>query len=170
MSKTGYIYEIYSLDKKIRYFGSTTQQVCKRIATHKATCKRWKNGKTNFTSSYLIIETDDWDYKTIEKLLFNDPFELKNRERWYIENNDCVNKQIPNRSLKEYGKEYREANKEEKKEKNKEYYEANKEKIKDNAKEKITCNCGCVIKKNSLSRHKSSEKHEKLMKILTNNE
>jgi hypothetical protein len=176
MSKTGYVYEIYSLDKKMRYFGSTTQQVCKRIGTHNADYKRWKDGKINFTSSYLIIECGEWNYKTIEKVLFDEPFELKNRERYYIETFDCVNKRIPNRSPKESSKNWRDNNKEKKREYDKEHYETNKGKVVEQAKEyyhhnkeeinkkkreKITCECGCIISRDSLTRHKKSKSHLK---------
>jgi hypothetical protein len=76
---------------------------------------------------------------------------LHQRERWYIENNECVNKYIPCRTVKEYyvdnkehilnhQKDYDNANKEQKKiyqlknadkikEQQKLYYEKNKDKI-----------------------------------------
>ena len=39
------------------------------------------------------------------------------------------------------------------------YYEENTEKIRATGKEQITCTCGCVLTKNTLSRHKKSQKH-----------
>ena len=90
----------------------------------------------------------------------NSKEELLQRERFYIENNNCVNKYIPNRTkedIQEYNKKYmelnkekikkyRELNKDKKKlyiEKNKEninktvkiYYETNKDKIREYKKE-----------------------------------
>ena len=56
---------------------------------------------------------------------------MKARERFYIENNDCVNKNIPNRTQKEW----REDNKEKIKEHKKEYYQDNKDRIKEQQKE-----------------------------------
>jgi len=79
--------------------------------------------------------------------------------------------------IAEQKKEYREQNKEQIKEyyqKNKEalvkykkeYYENNKEHISEQNKEKITCECGCIIRKTELTRHKKTNKHLELMKHL----
>ena len=54
--------------------------------------------------------------------------------------------------IKAKSKEYYEANKEMLREKNKKYVEENKETIKEKMKIKATCECGCVINKNDLSR------------------
>lgn len=43
------------------------------------------------------------------------------------------------------------------------YYEKNKEKYKEQRKEKILCECGCVVRRDSIARHKKTDKHEKLM-------
>jgi hypothetical protein len=181
MSKTGYIYKIYSKDNKLVYYGSTSQKyVSSRMSNHNADYKRWKNGNINFTSSYLIIDTGDWDYMVCEKMVFDEPFELKNRERWYIENNACVNKVIPNRSqkeynkanaeeIKEYKKKYREQNREELNKKQKEYYEENKEELNKKQNEKVKCECGCIVSYSHLSRHKKSKKHLKLLDAKTLN-
>ena len=55
---------------------------------------------------------------------------------------------------KEWNKQYREANKEKLRlnEKDRKYFHDNKDKINANRKEQITCSCGCVLTKNSLSR------------------
>ena len=148
MSKIGYIYKIFcKTDEEMVYYGSTTQKrVCSRISNHNAKYKSWKNGNNDFTTSFSVIDTGDWDYMTVEKVMHDEPFELRNRERWYIENNECVNKCIPNNTQKESSKKYREQNKEkiaEYKKQNKEiiaeykkdYYEENKEIIAEQQKE-----------------------------------
>jgi hypothetical protein len=53
--------------------------------------------------------------------------ELQARERYYIENNECVNKIIPNQTKKEWN----EKNQEKIKEYNQEYQEKNQEKVKE---------------------------------------
>tara|TARA_R110000744_G_C19142863_1_gene538484 strand:+ start:112 stop:717 length:606 start_codon:yes stop_codon:yes gene_type:complete len=73
--------------------------------------------------------------------------------------------------MKEHRKEWRENNKEKRNEYNKEWKENNKEKHNENRKvyrenhdkQKITCECGCVVKKYCLWGHKQSTKHIKLM-------
>jgi hypothetical protein len=97
----------------------------------------------------------------------------------------CVNKYITGRTkqeynnenrdkIKEYKKEYYENNKDKLSQKNKEYYEVNKsklleykkeyyennkEKIQEYKKEKIVCECGSIINRVELSKHKKSRKH-----------
>jgi hypothetical protein len=101
----------------------------------------------------------------------------------------CVNKQIAGRSkkqyqidneerLKEYRKKYGEINREQILEKKKKYYQENKEtfaikgkeyklknsdKIKKNKSEKIVCECGCLIARNHLARHKKTKKHLEML-------
>jgi len=61
--------------------------------------------------------------------------------------------------IKERKKKYREQNKDKRKEYNKIYREQNKEK----SKEQTQCDCGCIITKINLTRHKLSIKHQTLI-------
>ena len=97
----------------LTYIGSTTQKLSRRKSQHKA--------QKNYSSRQLI-DYDDFDIILIENFPCKTKEELLARERYYIENIECINMQIPTRTRKEY----REANKE----KLKEYYEKNKEKKK----------------------------------------
>ena len=67
--------------------------------------------------------------------------------------------------IKEKKKEFYENNKETEKEKRKERYKKNKETLKD----KVTCDCGCIFRKDGLIRHQKSSKHIKLMEKIKNN-
>ncbi len=143
--KTGYIYKIWSVSNpEMVYYGSTQQQVCKRLNDHRRDYDRWKktNNRRLFTSSFLIIDMGEYEYATLESMEFEEKFELKNRERFYIENNTCVNCRVPNRTNKEWYEENREilsekkkiyakANKEKFDDYNKKYQEENKEKIRE---------------------------------------
>jgi hypothetical protein len=60
---------------------------------------------------------------------------------------------------REYHKEYNQANKEQNNERYKAYYQANRELLSEKAKEPIECECGCVIKKGDLAKHKRTKKH-----------
>jgi len=68
-------------------------------------------------------------------------------------------REINKEKIKEYKKEYHENNKEKIAKLNKEYRENNKEKIA----EKVTCECGCIVRKDNLSNHKKTIKHQNLM-------
>ena len=169
MIMIGYIYKIWDNDdSSLVYYGSTKQQVSIRMGKHRS--------QLNLCKSKIIIDRNNYQYATLEKIEYEDKFELKNRERWWIENNECVNKSIPNRTQKEYMKEWYEANKDKIAEKQKtyndknkekiaeqkkQYYAENKDKIEKYKKEKITCDCGCVVRRQHLARHKKTNKHLK---------
>ena len=166
MCENGYIYKIFCKTDELVYYGSTILQVCKRIKQHQSNYKSWKRGGTNFVTSFLIIDTGDWDYITVEKVVYYEPLELRNRERYWIQNNECVNKCIPNNTQKESSKKWYDSNKEYKKE----YYEQNEQQIKESQKqyraqnkekinEKINCGCGSIVMKCNLSNHKKTKKH-----------
>jgi hypothetical protein len=69
---------------------------------------------------------------------------------------------------KEKKKQYYEDNKQLKKQYHKQYYEKNKDKAKQYNKEKITCECGYVMNRSSLSKHKLTKKHNNKMNIKSN--
>ena len=182
----GFIYRIYDNTNGNVYYGSTFQRVSQRISDHRSNYKQYLKGKYNHVKSFDILKNDDYDYTTIEVVDCESKYELHNRERFYIESNECINKCIPNRTDKEYReanqdkireknkkyyednedkireskKNYRKDNKDKIKEKSKEYYEANKEKLI----KKKKCECGCIVAKYCIQRHKKSKKHNDLLK------
>jgi hypothetical protein len=132
----GIIYKIVCCITGEVYFGSTTKSLNIRIANHKACCKKWKDGERGYITSFSIIERGNFSYSLMETVEYEDKKYLQERERWFIENNECINKYIPLRSVGEYrnshkeqSQEYRDKHKEERKEKDKLYRELNKDKI-----------------------------------------
>ena len=123
--KVGYIYKIYDNTNANVYYGSTTQPLSKRMTYHRNNYRRNLKGMAPSYSAFKILENNNYSYNVVEKVEFEDKFELYTRERFYIENNECVNKVIPTRTTKEY----REDNKEEIAVKKKQYREDNKEEI-----------------------------------------
>ena len=100
------------------YYGSTVNTLSKRFGQHKK--------KSNICSSKQLFDCDvKPQIFLVESFPCNSKDELKAKERWYIENNVCVNKNIPNRTSTEYYID----NKEKILENQKQYYEDNKEKI-----------------------------------------
>ena len=99
------------------------------------------------------------------------------REKYYITNFPCVNKCAPivnkedklqrkkdyYEKTKEHhsiqSKEYREKNREFVLERKRDYYAKNKEKINIVQAEKITCECGSIVRKSDIAKHKKSKKH-----------
>jgi len=103
---------------------------------------------------YYIENADKIKEKNKEYYIENaDKIKEKNKE-WRTENADKIKEQM---------KEYYIENADKLKEKRKEYRTENADKLKEKRKEKITCECGSVICKDSLAKHRKSSKHLKLM-------
>ena len=158
---------------QIRYIGSTTQPLNKRIGQHRSDYKQYQEGNPKFTTSFEIIKLGNYYIEIFE---CNNKEELFAKERQYIElhKDICVNKFIPNRTdkeykednrekIKEYQIEYREINKEKIKEYHKENYENNKEKLT----EIFNCCCGASIQKCEIARHKKTMKHIRFIESQT---
>jgi len=129
----GKIYKIVCDTLNLTYYGSTIEPtVAKRLTKHISNYKDYiKNGKWGCMTSFKLFENNNYNIFLVENFPCNSRDELLARERFYIENNECVNKVIPCRTVKERY----EANKESIKEKKKEWYEANKESIDEKSKE-----------------------------------
>jgi len=87
----GKIYKIKCNITGEQYFGSTVVQLCNRKAGHNSHYKLYKNGQTGKCASYNIIERGDWSMVLVEAYSCDSKEELFARERYYIENNDCIN-------------------------------------------------------------------------------
>lgn len=87
------IYCIYSDSAKLYYYGSTTQRLAARLWQHEAYAD---------TESRRVLCHEDYKIKLMENYPCENVNQLRARERWYIENNDCVNINIPGRSYKEW--------------------------------------------------------------------
>ena len=134
----GYVYKIYDNTNGNVYYGSTKQALSKRMAVHKSHYKLWCAGKRNNVTAFDIIKNGDYDISLVEEGNFKDKIELHRRERFYIENNVCVNKYIPTRTNQEYRKdnketmrEWRKKNRETINEKLREWREKNRETIRE---------------------------------------
>ena len=110
------IYKIIDNTNGNIYIGKTTQSLKRRLSHHKS----HKN-----CSSREIIKNRDYRIELIEET------DDESRERYWIENSNCINEQIPGRTDKEY---YRD-NKDKIQEYQRKKYEKNKEKKKDNMRE-----------------------------------
>lgn len=150
------IYKIVNNVSDKIYIGSTTQSLSSRMSVHRYeynirrrnNCRSQKIFEEDYDSTQIIL-LEDCNFETKEQ--------LKARERYYIDNNNCVNKQIPLRTRQEYNLsirdkiiEYRLEHYVEFKAKNKIY--------RDNS-PIIDCLCGGQFKKCNLSDHKKTKKH-----------
>jgi hypothetical protein len=147
--ENGKIYRLVCNNTGLNYYGSTVQALYQRKSGHKVDYK-----KGSGISSSKIIEGGNFDIILVEEFKCENKQQLEARERYYIENNECVNKNIPNRTKKEYN----EANKEATVKNKKEYYEANKEVILKQIKENYEANKEAILKKKKEYREANKEK------------
>lgn len=179
--QNGKIYKIESLVGQCIYYGSTTtKRLSSRMAEHRHHCK------TSYQiTSKKVLQYPDAKIYLVELYPCNSKEELNSREGYYIRNNECVNKNIPDRTRQEYMKDnkemikcrnkkyyeehkdrirnlnvkYRSENKVQIQRSRKKYYDSNQDKIKRLREQNIQCECGKVIRKIKIHRHRKSQKH-----------
>lgn len=171
----GKIYKLVCGD--LTYYGSTIQPLHKRLHHHKCQYKQPAKKITKSIQLFnLSIETNTpVKIYLVEKYPCDDKMELERRERYYIENYECVNKQIPTRTIKEwreanrnniqeYHKQYYETNRNKKLEYQKQYDKANKDNKREYQKQyrerKYQCVCGSVVRSGNKSAHFKTKKHQ----------
>lgn len=138
------------------YYGSTTYKyLSQRLRPHKASYECWLNGKGPYTTSFEILKNNDYDMILVELYPCSCIEELTSRERFYIKNNECVNKNLPIRTPEdelEWHRNYRNQNKDHINTKAREYYH--------NDNDIVVCECGASVKKQCLRKHLQSSPHE----------
>ena len=183
----GKIYKIVCNKTGLIYIGSTTKHyLSDRLGNHRAHYKIYLKTQTKYMSSAKILENDDYNIILLESYPCKSKDELLARERHYIELLECVNKNIPSRTKKEWYednkikilderkkyyednkikildefKKYREINRDSINNQKQEYYLKNKERINEQNNIKIKCShCDKCISKNNLNRH-IKKKHQ----------
>jgi hypothetical protein len=161
------IYKLINTEGALCYIGSTTQKLSLRKAHHYNHYKRWKNDKGLYLTSFKIFEDDEFGCKIIliEAFPCNSKEELEKRERYYIENTECVNKCRPTRTIQEW----RSDNKDIIKQYHVEYYQKNKDKLRKKESDYVDCECGSKYPRYKRCRHNRSQKHIKYMSLLIQN-
>lgn len=91
----GFIYKLES--PNYSYYGSTTMDLKRRYSSHKHDAIY-----TQQLSSAKLFEDGEVKMSKMATLEFDDKKTLKALERYFIENFECINKNIPNRESKEY--------------------------------------------------------------------
>jgi hypothetical protein len=71
----------------LTYYGSTDFFSIRKNC-HKSAYKRWLKGKGRYSTSFEVMK-EDYQFVIVEEVK---TYEKGERERWYIKNNECVNK------------------------------------------------------------------------------
>ena len=132
------IYALSSPHTNLLYIGSTCLSLAIRLRNHNELYKQYLKGNNNKKcTAFKLFEFGDVRIETIdgcEDICCKKA--LLKRERFWIENNNVVNKNIPSRTAKESSKAHYENHKEEKRQ----YYQDNKDKRIQYAKDYINAN------------------------------
>ena len=130
----GKIYKIVCNTTGLVYIGSTCEKrLSTRLSHHVAHYKKNLTEKYSYASSFEIIKNGNYEIFLIENYPCGNSDELRMRERFYKESQECVNVNNPIRLTEDEilsHKKYYEENKEAIKLSYKRYYEENREKEK----------------------------------------
>jgi len=147
----GKVYELVCNITDQKYIGSTCEEfLSQRLANHRGCFKRYKNNhinekKQNYSTSYKILEGDNYYINLLEKVNASCKDELLARERHYINTLTCVNKYIPLRTKKEY-------------------YKDNIKEITKKKSVSNNCECGGKYRTDNKVHHLKSKKHNNFLK------
>tara|TARA_R110000803_G_C11773883_1_gene295662 strand:+ start:40 stop:483 length:444 start_codon:yes stop_codon:yes gene_type:complete len=143
----GSVYKITNEDGR-EYYGSTIVSLKQRLSCHKAPSNHCATN--TFNKDTMVIELVE-EVEDIEQ--------LKVREKFYIQNRPCVNKQLPFVNKEEQLAQHRKYSAK--------YYEHNKERAREASRKQnnkpYKCECGSVIKRGGLWLHLKSNKHINFM-------
>ena len=119
------------------------------------------NPKCSACQRYFVptLKTSGLPYKTCERCRNHDKKWRDTHKEYAQEYNESYNEENKE-AIKEKKKEYYQANKETIAEKAKAYRQNHKDAIEAKAGEKIPCDCGMLIRRDWLSRHKLSLQHQ----------
>jgi hypothetical protein len=168
------IYKIFSYSGDKIYIGATTKQyLSQAMSKHRDNYTQYKKGKTHHISLFDLFDEYEISNCLIE-LIDSRPCANKNEavkfQGEYVKSLNCINKNIPGRTDKEYyqdnkvkildyKKEYYETNKENMNEISKQYFKDNKERLN----EKNACECGGHYTFKNKSTHLKSIRHLKYL-------
>jgi hypothetical protein len=145
-------YKITSTNTDKVYVGSTEKDINERLNRHEQDYKRYQDGKTNYTTSFEILEYKDYKIELIENKFCQSKEERDTAECKFIINTpNTVNRNLPGRTKEQYYQN----NKQELNERHRQYNQHNKQELK----QKHNCPCGGKFTKSNKS---TTRKHKNI--------
>ena len=183
----GKIYKIHCNETGEDYYGSTTYSLQFRLNSHKS-----KLNAVHRCVSKQIIERGNFKIELVENYPCKTRKELYTRERYYIDNFQCINHVVPTRTRQEYKEHHKEKYKEynskwckdhknylndirkeryktdddykqKQNERASKYYQENKEKVLERLMCRYVCECGKESLVANKSRHEKTKHHQKFI-------
>jgi hypothetical protein len=98
------IYKIVCNIIGLAYYGSTCEPtLARRSAGHVGLFRGFKKGKNvRSMTSIKVLKGDDYTIVLVDFFPYDSKIELHQREHYFIENNECLNKVIPTRATEEW--------------------------------------------------------------------
>lgn len=150
MYQNSKIYKLVNNSLNLTYYGSTTQPLAKRFYDHERSTGNYRKCK-----SADLFASGECKIYLVEEFPCETREELLKRERYWIDNNECVNKCRPcitEEERKAYKKEWN--GRPENLKKVRDYKERNKQTLAKIRREKVECDkCGKEMTKYNLKRH-----------------
>jgi group I intron endonuclease len=159
----GKIYKLTNdLNEKIYIGSSTYQYLSERFNMHKQMCKDETGRRNSKLYTFMReIGIEHFKIELIEEYTCETKQQLVEHEQYWIEQLKPELNMFRAIANPNYEQECRD--KEERRERSKAFYHSHKEVISQKGKEQITCECGCVVTKSCLSRHRKSLQHATLL-------
>lgn len=155
------IYKIWSPKGDKVYYGSTCNKrgPLQRFYVH---VSEYNSGRLKCTSKIVFDEygIDNCQFSIVEEI--DDLSQLRRRERFYIETNECVNKYKPSPTKEEIKKDKQDYTKEHKQQKKE--YDLLYRNLDEERKIKIECYCGGSYVKRHRIVHEKTKKHLEYVK------
>ena len=146
----GKIYKIECLTTGLIYVGSTTKDyLSQRLTKHICAYRQYLRGTYRFTTSFKIIENNNYRIELLEEVNCETKDQLLIREGHYIRLLDCVNRCVAGRT-------------------DKQYWIDKKDDIKRKQSARFNCPCGSDIRQNDKSQHNKTKKHQAYLETLKN--
>ena len=134
-----------------QYIGATIKCLAQRLIEHLSSYNcHIQNHTTHYYSSYEVIENQNCQIELLEECPCTCMNELREREKYYITTMNCVNKKIPNRTIKDFFRDNPDYLRR--------YYYNNKEH--DRYKKRIRCACGGVYAQYNKHKHLNTLMHQ----------
>ncbi len=155
------IYKIVDNSSDLIYIGSTCESLNKRLRGHEMNYKSFKSGKSRFTTSFKILDNNNYKIELIKLYPCINKQELCIEEGKIIKELKTNGLNIVNKCISGQTK----------KESMTQYYEKNKNTIKEYRKQKNICVCGGRYTQSNKLIHEKSKKHQNYLikKTIINN-
>ncbi len=153
------IYKIVDNSSNLIYIGSTCKTLNSRLKQHERSYKSFKSGKSKFTTSFKILENNNFKIELIKLFPCENKHTLNIEEGRIIKESKTSGLNVVNKNIAGLTR----------KETKAQHYENNKNKIKEKANQKFNCACGGKFSNANKAKHDNTKKHQQFIKNQTIN-